>query len=116
MRVDVFFAPHANAVLQQTLALPEGSTVADALTRLGAASVGATWRDAVHHAQTGALGLSLWSRRVELGERLREGDRLELSRPLLVDPKVARRERFKGQGNKTTGLFSKKRPGAKAGY
>ena len=35
---------------------------------------------------------------------------------LRVDPKVARRERFNDQGAKSAGLFTKKRPGAKAGY
>ena len=45
-----------------------------------------------------------------------EGDRLEVYRPLTVDPKVARRQRFVRQGAKTAGLFAKKRPGAKAGY
>ena len=47
---------------------------------------------------------------------LREGDRLELLRPLRVDPKVARRERFVGQGARSTGLFAKRRPNSKAGY
>jgi sulfur carrier protein len=47
---------------------------------------------------------------------LQDGDRLEIYRPLKVDPKVARRERFARQGAKTTGLFAKRRPGAKAGY
>jgi putative ubiquitin-RnfH superfamily antitoxin RatB of RatAB toxin-antitoxin module len=45
-----------------------------------------------------------------------DGDRLEVYRPLTVDPKVARRQRFVRQGAKTAGLFAKKRPGAKAGY
>jgi putative ubiquitin-RnfH superfamily antitoxin RatB of RatAB toxin-antitoxin module len=47
---------------------------------------------------------------------LQDGDRLEVYRPLRVDPKVARRERFKGQGARTAGLFAKRRPGAKPGY
>jgi sulfur carrier protein len=44
------------------------------------------------------------------------GERIEFYRPLRVDPKVARRERFARQGAKSAGLFAKKRPGAKAGY
>jgi sulfur carrier protein len=47
---------------------------------------------------------------------LQDGDRLEWLRPLQVDPKVARRERFKRQGAKTAGLFAQRRQGAKAGY
>jgi hypothetical protein len=41
---------------------------------------------------------------------------VELYRPLLVDPKVARRERFRRQGARNTGLFAQRRPGAKPGY
>jgi putative ubiquitin-RnfH superfamily antitoxin RatB of RatAB toxin-antitoxin module len=47
---------------------------------------------------------------------LRDQDRIEVYRPLLVDPKVARRERFVKQGARGAGLFAKKRQGAKAGY
>ena len=47
---------------------------------------------------------------------LRAGDRVEIYRDLLVDPKVARRERFRKQGARAAGLFAGKRPGAKQGY
>ncbi|MDH5708755.1 MAG: RnfH family protein, partial [Hylemonella sp.] len=47
---------------------------------------------------------------------LRDLDRVELYRPLKVDPKVARRERFARQGARGAGLFASKRAGAKAGY
>lgn len=113
MRIEVFYSPRAGEVLQAPLDVSAGMTIAQALAHLPGE---APWPEAVSRAQSGDLGLSLWSRRVGLGEVLRDGDRLELSRPLLVDPKVARRERFKGQGSTTAGLFSKKRPGAKAGY
>lgn len=58
----------------------------------------------------------IWGRKQETSAPLREGDRIEVYRSLRVDPKVARRERFVGQGSRGAGLFSKKRPGAKAGY
>jgi len=60
--------------------------------------------------------LSVWGHPQELNHRLKLGDRLEITRPLRVDPKVARRERFAKQGAKAAGLFAKKRPQAKAGY
>jgi hypothetical protein len=41
---------------------------------------------------------------------------VELVRPLLVDPKVARRERFRRQGSRAAGLFAGRRPGSKPGY
>jgi putative ubiquitin-RnfH superfamily antitoxin RatB of RatAB toxin-antitoxin module len=42
---------------------------------------------------------------------LRDLDRIELYRPLKVDPKVARRERFQRQGARAAGLFARKRRG-----
>jgi len=44
------------------------------------------------------------------------GDRLEALRPLQVDPKEARRQRFVQQGTRGAGLFANRRPGAKPGY
>lgn len=58
----------------------------------------------------------VWGKPVAQDRILVPGDRLELYRPLMVDPKVARRTRFVRQGAKTAGLFAKRRPGAKAGY
>ena len=62
------------------------------------------------------IQLGVWGRQVSPTQVLRDQDRVEIYRPLRVDPKVARRERFVKQGARTTGLFVKKRPGAKAGY
>jgi uncharacterized protein len=63
-----------------------------------------------------ALALGIWGRKATGSFRLHPGDRVELTRPLTVDPKVARRERFAKQGAKAAGLFAKRRAGAKAGY
>jgi len=60
--------------------------------------------------------IGVWGKPVVANRVLAEGDRLEIYRPLTVDPKVARRERFVRQGAKTAGLFAKRRPGAKSGY
>ena len=59
---------------------------------------------------------AVWGKPVESTQTLKDGDRLEVLRPLRVDPKVARRERFQKQGAKTAGLFAKRRAGAKPGY
>ena len=66
--------------------------------------------------QLGDLGTGIWGKRVPVSHLLLDGNRLELYRPLTVDPKVARRERFVRQGAKSAGLFAKRRAGAKAGY
>jgi putative ubiquitin-RnfH superfamily antitoxin RatB of RatAB toxin-antitoxin module len=60
--------------------------------------------------------VGIWGRKATRDQLLRDRDRVEIYRPLRVDPKVARRERFARQGAGTTGLFAKRRVGAKAGY
>ena len=62
------------------------------------------------------LAVGVWGRRAEVGQPLNDRDRIEIYRPLRVDPKVARRERFTRQGAKRAGLFANKRADAKAGY
>ena len=62
------------------------------------------------------LNAGIWGKRYSLNHKLKDTDRVEIYRPLRVDPKVARRERFTSQGAKRAGLFAKKRVGAKAGY
>ena len=102
-RVVVCHAPGPRRVLETSLNLPQGATVADALRGCG-----------VEPAQDETVGI--WGRRAELSQPLRDGDRVELVRPLKVDPKVARRERFRQQGSRAAGLFAGRRPGAKPGY
>ena len=95
---------------QWQLSLPRGSTVADALQACGlgaALSLGG---------EEGRALLGVWWRPAAPETALQDLDRVELYRPLKVDPKVARRERFAKQGARATGLFASKRPGAKAGY
>jgi putative ubiquitin-RnfH superfamily antitoxin RatB of RatAB toxin-antitoxin module len=58
----------------------------------------------------------VWGRKVTWAHIVEDGDRVELYRPLKVDPKVARRQRFKRQGKGRTGLFAKRKSGAAAGY
>ncbi len=113
MKVTLVYAPAARTVVSCELDLPEGSTVAEALQASG-------WLDSLPDTQerlkTGALAIGIWGRKASPGALLRERDRLELYRPLRVDPKVARRERFGQQGARTAGLFARKRPGARSGY
>jgi putative ubiquitin-RnfH superfamily antitoxin RatB of RatAB toxin-antitoxin module len=59
---------------------------------------------------------AVWGKPVDKNTPLKDGDRLEVLRPLLVDPKEARRLRFNQQGSRAAGLFAKRRQGAKAGY
>jgi len=80
MRVEVIRAwPHR--VESVMLDVPEGSTVADALASSGFDGLTPTPPTAVHGVMADA------------GLVLREGDRVEVLRPLLLDPKEARRRR-----------------------
>jgi len=67
-------------------------------------------------AEVDALALGVWGHKVTGKHLVQADDRVELYRPLTVDPKVARRERFVKQGAKSAGLFTRRRAGAKAGY
>jgi putative ubiquitin-RnfH superfamily antitoxin RatB of RatAB toxin-antitoxin module len=102
-RVTLLHSPAARQVTEQVIDLPDGATVADAV-RVAGWSIG----------EGEAVGV--WGRKATPAQALHEGDRVERVRPLLVDPKVARRERFKRQGSRSAGLFSTRRPGAKPGY
>lgn len=66
------------------LLLPEGATVADAIARSGLGS-------------TEIAGQAVFGEVVAPSRQLQDGDRLELLRPLQVDPKQARRERAQAQ-------------------
>lgn len=98
--ITVVVSTAPGTLREWALRLPAGATVADALRAV---------------AQEGAV-CGVWGRTVEPGQVLRQNDRVEVYRPLTVDPKVARRERFARQGARTTGLFASRRPGGKAGY
>lgn len=103
LRILVVHSPGPRQVVEQALALAPGATVGDAL-RLAGVDLPA------------GCEVGIWGRRAPLTQVLREGDRVEVARPLRVDPKVARRERFRKQGSRAAGLFAGRRPGSKAGY
>lgn len=69
------------------LELPEGALVGDAVRRSGLASDGGIADGTTAVAVFGVVG--------GLQDVLRDGDRVELLRPLLIDPKQARRRRAK---------------------
>lgn len=92
----------------------ESGQVQEAVVRLSAPATVADALRAVGWSLTGECGV--WGRSCGPKQRLQQGDRIELYRPLKVDPKRARRERFQRQGVRGTGLFADRRPNSKAGY
>jgi uncharacterized protein len=109
MQITLMFSPAPREVLELNLQVPEGRTARMALDQVG-------WTKAYPELGTPALTLGVWGRRVGPEHVLRDGDRLEVYRGLRVDPKVARRERFVGQGARGTGLFARRKAGSNAGY
>lgn len=108
LHITVMHAAAPRTVHEFQVVLPEGSTAADALEACGLPGTEASGKPG-HF-------LGIWGRKASLDQALQDGDRVELVRDLRVDPKVARRERFAGQGARGAGLFSRRRPGAKSGY
>jgi len=106
-RVTVLYSPAPREVLEWTVDLPQGATVRDAVLASG-------WRACAPPGAVPEVGV--WGRRCTAQQPVREGDRVEIYRELLVDPKVARRERFRKQGARAAGLFATRRPGGKPGY
>lgn len=102
MRVSVVFSAAAGESWERDLDLPAGASVADALAHSGWARTFPAWSQA-------DLSLSVWAREVQPHTLLQEGDRIELCRPLRVDPKTARRERFARQGARAAGLFARRK-------
>ena len=85
LRVSVALAlPQRQEVVE--LELPPGSRVRDAL---GAAAA----RALLAGMDPAALDVGIWSRRCGLDAPLRDGDRVEIYRPLAADPKAMRRAR-----------------------
>lgn len=109
LQVTLACSPAPRVVHEEELLLKDGASVRDAVlaSRLAAEFAQLDWQ---------ALQPGVWGKAVDWEQMLKDGDRIELCRDLTVDPKVARRERFARQGARGTGLFAKRRAGAKAGY
>lgn len=109
MKITIVFSPAPRQVREWTLDVAAGSSAKEALQQSSVLSDFA-------ELALNALSTGIWGKRCSLNQKLKENDRIEIYRPLRVDPKVARRERFTRQGAKRAGLFANKRVGAKAGY
>jgi hypothetical protein len=83
MRIEVVYA----LPLQQDCTVVEcraGATVREAIENSGILR---------RHPDIDLTRIGIWGKRCSLDERLREGDRVELYRPLGADPKEVRRAR-----------------------
>ena len=83
MRVEIVYAVR-DAADVVTVQLPAGATVRDAITASGIAD---------RHPGIKLSTVGVCGKRVSADTRLAEGDRVEIYRPLLLDPKERRRQR-----------------------
>ena len=87
LRIEVVYGDAPRAVWRWQGPLPAGTTLAQALEASGLL--------AAHAIDLTTCTLGIWGRRQPPAQPLRDGDRVEVYRPLKVDPKEARRLRYK---------------------
>ncbi|MBK7049642.1 MAG: RnfH family protein [Rhodoferax sp.] len=109
IRVTVVYSDTARHVEEMNLRMAPHSTVLQAIEASG-------FLQLFPAIDISEAVVGVWGRKAGLRQLLRDRDRVEIYRPLIVDPKEARRTRFAKQGARTTGLFAKIRRGAKTGY
>ncbi len=94
INVEVVYAlPQDQTVI--ALTLPAGSTVLDAIKHSGLLEK--SWSDDSLKIIPGETPVGIYAERVSYDEPLEEGDRVEIYRPLVLDPMEARRARAKNQ-------------------
>lgn len=98
MRVELVWSLQAGDVQQRWLDVADGATIESVLR--GCADF---------TPPPGELRVGIWGRVRPLDTPLRERDRIEVYRPLTVDPKEARRQRYATRGER---IVSRHRPKA----
>lgn len=103
MEVEVVCSVGPGEVARCRLALPAGSTAGE-VARAALAHWGSREGADPSNAADSEPLLAIWGRRCALDKALRDGDRLEWLRPLQVDPKEARRLRYRRTGGRQGGI------------
>jgi putative ubiquitin-RnfH superfamily antitoxin RatB of RatAB toxin-antitoxin module len=90
MRIEVVYSEAPQRIERVQLDLPAGARLADALRASGLLT---------RHPEIDLARqrVGVWGRLCPVDQPLRDGDRVELYRGLQVDPKEARRLRYRGQ-------------------
>jgi uncharacterized protein len=86
--IEVVYAAAPHRLARVSLRLPAGATVSQAIRASGIV-------DQVPVDELARLEAGVWGRLAPGDKQLRDGDRVELTRPLQVDPKEARRLRYR---------------------
>ncbi|MGH8701152.1 MAG: RnfH family protein [Burkholderiales bacterium] len=88
IRVEIAYSPQPGEVQRLSLTLPAGATVGQAVAQAIALGGWTMPED---------IRVSVWGRQRAPTDTLRDRDRVELTRALRVDPKEARRQRYRSQ-------------------
>ena len=89
IRVEIVYAGQLRTIAK-TFAMARGSLVSDALT--------AAALDPDFLADFRAASVGIFGRLVSKDQPLNEGDRIEIYRPLILEPKLARKRRVSKSG------------------
>lgn len=90
VHVEVVYCPRPGQIDLCTLELPDGATAGDALQASGL--IGR------HGLDAGTVDLGVWFKACSIDQPLRDRDQVQVYRPLSVDPKEARRLRYRKRG------------------
>lgn len=82
VQVELVYIPAKGAMVHLHLSLKAGATVAEVLNASGILT---------SHPEVKAFSVGIFSKQVTLDSKVKSGDRIEIYRPLLVDPKEKRR-------------------------
>ena len=94
LTIEIVYAlPEDQTVSEITV--DEGSTVEDAIVQSGLLDI--QFSDAALNIIKNETPVGIYAERVGWQDLLQEGDRIEIYRPLLIDPMEARRARAKNQ-------------------
>lgn len=84
MTIEVVYAtPDRQELIE--LSVEEGATAGEAIEQSGIVA-------RFPGLDPGAQGIGIWGQPVSASQRLRDGDRVEIYRPLQMDPREARRQ------------------------
>lgn len=84
VKIELVYVSPERQTVHLTLTLKRGATVMDALHTSGIYD---------SHPETKNLTVGIYAKQVSLDTPLKDGDRVELYRPLALDPKDTRRQR-----------------------
>ncbi|KTC91794.1 MULTISPECIES: RnfH family protein [Legionella] len=88
VKVELVYIAANQSLVHLSLSLETGATVADALNQSEILKTNPSLSE---------LAVGIFSKPVSLDTILRAGDRIELYRPLILDPKEKRRQRAKSK-------------------